>query len=101
MIGTAAKVGQSRIVNTAHLHATLTMMPLRQLWGRPGFQPNPTVKTEKNYSFCAHCTSASPCRQREKKRAKGMAPLTRPSKIGGLQVNTVYGEYVRAPGRPE
>jgi hypothetical protein len=41
------------------LDATLTMMLLQQLFDRPGFQHNPSVDTEKNHYFCAHCTSAS------------------------------------------
>jgi hypothetical protein len=41
------------------LDATLTMMLLQYLCDRPGFQHNPTVDTEKNHYFCAHCTSAT------------------------------------------
>jgi hypothetical protein len=41
------------------LDATLTMMLLQYLFDRPGFQHNPTVETESNHYFCAHCTSAS------------------------------------------
>jgi hypothetical protein len=41
------------------LDATLTMMLYQYLFDRPGFQHNPTVDTEKNHYFCAHCTSAS------------------------------------------
>ena len=41
------------------LDATLTMMLYQYLFNRPGFQHNPTVDTEKNHYFCAHCTSAS------------------------------------------
>lgn len=41
------------------LDATLTLMLLQQLFDKPGFQHNPTVDTEKNHYFCAHCTSAS------------------------------------------
>ncbi len=41
------------------LDATLTMMLLQYLFDRPGFQHNPTVDTEKNHYFCAHCTSAT------------------------------------------
>jgi hypothetical protein len=41
------------------LDATLTMMLYQYLLDRPGFQHNPTVETEKNHYFCAHCTSAS------------------------------------------
>ena len=39
------------------LDATLTMMLLQYLFDRPGFQHNPTVETESNHYFCAHCTS--------------------------------------------
>jgi hypothetical protein len=35
------------------------MMLYQYLYDRPGFQHNPTVETEKNHYFCAHCTSAS------------------------------------------
>jgi len=41
------------------LDATLTMMLLQYLFDKPGFQHNPTVETERNHYFCAHCTSAS------------------------------------------
>lgn len=41
------------------LDATLTMMLMQYLFDRPGFQHNPTVETERNHYFCAHCTSAS------------------------------------------
>jgi hypothetical protein len=41
------------------LDATLTLMLLQNLFDRPGFQHNPTVDTEKNHYFCAHCTSAA------------------------------------------
>ncbi len=41
------------------LDATLTMMLLQYLFDRPGFQHNPTVDTEHNHYFCAHCTSAT------------------------------------------
>jgi hypothetical protein len=41
------------------LDATLTMMLFQNLFDKPGFQHNPTVETEKNHYFCAHCTSAS------------------------------------------
>jgi L-fucose isomerase-like protein len=41
------------------LDATLTMMLMQYLFDKPGFQHNPTVETEKNHYFCAHCTSAS------------------------------------------
>jgi hypothetical protein len=34
-------------------------MLLQYLCDRPGFQHNPTVDTEKNHYFCAHCTSAT------------------------------------------
>jgi len=41
------------------LDATLTMMLMQYLFDKPGFQHNPTVETERNHYFCAHCTSAS------------------------------------------
>ncbi|MBP7049770.1 MAG: hypothetical protein KBE65_02015 [Phycisphaerae bacterium] len=41
------------------LDATLTMMLLQYLFDKPGFQHNPSVETESNHYFCAHCTSAS------------------------------------------
>lgn len=41
------------------LDATLTMMLMQHLFGRPGFQHNPAVDTERNSYFCAHCTSAT------------------------------------------
>lgn len=44
------------------LDATLTMMLLQQLFDKPAFQHNPTVETETNHYFCAHCTSASKMR---------------------------------------
>lgn len=39
------------------LDATLTMMLQQYLFDRPGFQHNPSVDTEKNLYFCAHCTA--------------------------------------------
>ncbi len=44
------------------LDATLTMMLLQSLFGKPGFQHNPSINTVKNLYFCAHCTSASKMR---------------------------------------
>ncbi len=44
------------------LDATITMMLLQQLFDKPAFQHNPTVETETNHYFCAHCTSASKMR---------------------------------------
>lgn len=41
------------------LDATLSLMLLQSLFGKPGFQHNPGVDTEDNHYFCAHCTSAS------------------------------------------
>ena len=41
------------------LDATLTMMLFQYLFDKPGFQHNPTVETESNHYFCAHCTSAT------------------------------------------
>ena len=41
------------------LNATLTMMLVQELFGRPGFQQNAAMETEKNHYFGAHCTSAS------------------------------------------
>ncbi|RPJ33705.1 MAG: hypothetical protein EHM35_10310 [Planctomycetaceae bacterium] len=41
------------------LDATLTMMLMQYLFDKPGFQHNPTVETERNHYFCAHCTSAT------------------------------------------
>ena len=39
------------------LDATLTMMLEQYLFDKPAFQHNPTVDTEKNTYFCAHCTA--------------------------------------------
>jgi L-fucose isomerase-like protein len=41
------------------LDATLTMMLVQQLFGKPGFQHNPACDTEKNLYFGAHCTCPS------------------------------------------
>ena len=41
------------------LKATLTLMLIQQLFGKPGFQQNSSMETEKNHYFGAHCTSAS------------------------------------------
>ena len=41
------------------LDATLSMMLLQDLFGKPGFQHNPSYDTENDCYFCAHCTSAS------------------------------------------
>lgn len=43
----------------ADLDATLTLMLIQQLFGKPGFQQNASVETEKNLYFGAHCTSPS------------------------------------------
>jgi hypothetical protein len=47
------------------LDATLTMMLLQYLFDKPGFQHNPTVETEQNHYFCAHCTSATKMKGRD------------------------------------
>jgi L-fucose isomerase-like protein len=44
------------------LDATVTLMLLQQLCAKPGFQHNPSVDSERNHYFCAHCTSASKMR---------------------------------------
>ena len=41
------------------LEATLTMMLVQQLFGRPAFQNNPCLDTERNHYFGAHCTAPS------------------------------------------
>jgi hypothetical protein len=41
------------------LGATLTLMLVEHLFGRPGFQVNPCYDTERNHFFASHCTSAS------------------------------------------
>ena len=41
------------------LDATLSMMLLQEMFGKPGFQHNPSYDTENDCYFCAHCTSAS------------------------------------------
>jgi len=41
------------------LNATLTMMLVEELFGKPGFQQNAAMQTEANHYFGAHCTSAS------------------------------------------
>lgn len=41
------------------LDATMTMLLLQTLFGKPGFQNNPSIDTERNLYFCAHCTSPS------------------------------------------
>jgi len=43
----------------ADLNATLTMMLVQELFGKPGFQQNASMQTERNHFFGAHCTSAS------------------------------------------
>jgi L-fucose isomerase-like protein len=43
----------------ADLNATLTLMLVQQLFGRPGFQQNASMDTEKNHYFGAHCTCPS------------------------------------------
>ncbi len=43
----------------ADLDATLTMMLLQELFGKPGFMHNPSFNTEKDRYFFAHCTSPS------------------------------------------
>jgi L-fucose isomerase-like protein len=41
------------------LNATLTQMLVQGLFGRPGFQQNASMETEKNHYFGAHCTCPS------------------------------------------
>jgi hypothetical protein len=43
----------------ADLNATLTLMLVQQLFGRPGFQQNSSMETENNHYFGAHCTCPS------------------------------------------
>jgi hypothetical protein len=43
----------------ADLSATLTLMLVEQLFGRPGFQQNAAMDTEKNLYFGSHCTAPS------------------------------------------
>ena len=43
----------------ADLSATLTMMLVQQLFGKPGFQQNASMETEENHYFGAHCTCPS------------------------------------------
>ena len=43
----------------ADLDATLTLMLVQQLFGKPGFQQNSSMETEKNHYFGAHCTCPS------------------------------------------
>ncbi|MEF8787667.1 MAG: hypothetical protein V5A84_01225, partial [Planctomycetota bacterium] len=41
------------------LDATLTMMLVQKLFGKPGFQQNAAMDTERNEYYGAHCTCAS------------------------------------------
>ncbi len=41
------------------LNATLSLMLVQELFGKPGFQQNAAMDTERNLYFGAHCTSAS------------------------------------------
>jgi len=43
----------------ADLNATLTLMLVQQLFGKPGFQQNASMETQNNLYFGAHCTCAS------------------------------------------
>lgn len=43
----------------ADLSATLTLMLVQELFGKPGFQQNAAMETHRNLFFGAHCTSAS------------------------------------------
>ena len=43
----------------AELSSTLTLMLVQQLFGKPGFQQNAAMDTERNLYFGSHCTSAS------------------------------------------
>jgi hypothetical protein len=38
------------------LSATLTLMLVQELFGKPGFQQNASMETERNHYFGAHCT---------------------------------------------
>ena len=41
------------------LSSTLTLMLVQQLFGKPGFQQNAAMDTERNLYFGSHCTSAT------------------------------------------
>jgi len=41
------------------LNATLTLLLVQELFGKPGFQQNASMDTENNLYFGAHCTCAS------------------------------------------
>jgi L-fucose isomerase-like protein len=41
------------------LDATVTLLLVQELFGKPGFQQNASMDTEKNLYFGAHCTSPS------------------------------------------
>jgi len=43
----------------ADLDATLTLLLVQKLFGKPGFQQNASMETEANHYFGAHCTCAS------------------------------------------
>jgi hypothetical protein len=43
----------------ADLSSTLTLMLVQQLFGKPGFQQNAAMDTERNLYFGSHCTSPS------------------------------------------
>jgi hypothetical protein len=43
----------------ADLNTTLTLMIVQQLFGKPGFQQNSSMETERNHYFGAHCTCPS------------------------------------------
>jgi hypothetical protein len=43
----------------ADINATLTMLLLKGISGKPGFMHNVSYNTEKNLYYCAHCTSPS------------------------------------------
>jgi len=46
----------------ADLESAITMMLFQQLFGKPGFEHNLGVDTERNEYFASHCTSASKMR---------------------------------------
>jgi hypothetical protein len=41
------------------LSATLSLMLVQELFGKPGFQQNASMETDRNHYFGAHCTCAS------------------------------------------
>ena len=82
----------------ADFDATLTMMLIQHLFDRPAFQHNPSVDTEKNLYFGAHCTCASRCMGRKAKVSLTCCAAM-PKRVGAAYRKCCLTRDRRSPSR--